>query len=171
MARQLRAEINGARAFHIGEMFTAIRDQLTSHRRCRLVIGRHLNRLDDGLDFLAEVFVGHTNHRHISDRFVHGEDVLGLLGVDVHPARDDHVRLAVSEIQEPILIDLADITERRPPVAEVRVGRLLLITVIFELSAALEVDRALIANAGLIAVVVTDVHDPRHREANGAGMS
>ena len=73
------------------------------------------------------------------------EHVLGLLRVDVHPARDDHVRLAVGQVQEAVGVDVADVAERRPALRVPRALRLLGVVVVLELAATLEVDRARLA--------------------------
>jgi hypothetical protein len=39
----------------------------------------------------AEICVRDADHGHVGDQRMHREEVLDLLGVDVHPARDDHV--------------------------------------------------------------------------------
>jgi hypothetical protein len=45
---------------------------------------------------------------------VAGQDVFGLLRVDVHAAGDDHVGLAVGEVKVAVLVEVADVTERPP---------------------------------------------------------
>jgi hypothetical protein len=77
-------------------------------------VGGHLDGVHHGLDLFAEVLVGHAEHGHVEHLGVHGEHVLGLLGVDVHAAGDDHVRLAVGEVEEAVLVDVADVAERAP---------------------------------------------------------
>ncbi len=99
-------------------MFLAVGDQLSSERRCRVVVGRHLDRLHDRLHLFAEVLVGDTDDGDVGDLRVHREDVLRFLRVHVHAARDDHVRLAVGEVEEAVLVDLADVAEGRPAVGE-----------------------------------------------------
>jgi hypothetical protein len=42
------------------------------------------------------------------------EHVLGLLRIDVHAARDDHVRLPVGQVQVAVLVEVPDVAERAP---------------------------------------------------------
>ena len=42
------------------------------------------------------------------------QHVLGLAGVDVHAARDDHVRHPVGQVHVAVVVDVADVAERHP---------------------------------------------------------
>ena len=63
--------------FEMGEVIAAERDQLGGSVGSG-VKARH--ELDDGLDFLAEVFVGDAEDRGVGDFGVGDEEVLALLG-------------------------------------------------------------------------------------------
>ena len=39
------------------------------------------------------------------------KNVLGFLWIDIHSTRNDHVRLAVSEVQELVVVEVADIAK------------------------------------------------------------
>src|ERR1700724_2696536 len=87
-------------------------DQLRLERRSCLA---HRDRSDDGLHFLAEFLVRYAEYGHVTHLWMQREHVLGFLGIDVHASADDHEILAVSEIQVPLLIDVPDIPNSRPP--------------------------------------------------------
>ena len=98
--------------------------------------------------------LGTPNTATSIDLRVRDEHVLGLLRVDVHAARDDHVRLAVGEVQEAVVVEVADVAERAPALAGgatplVFSGSLWYSNV----GAALEVDRAALAVRQLLAVL------------------
>ena len=91
------------------------------------------------------------------------EHVFDLLRVDVHAAADDHVSLAVGQVQVAVLVEVADIAERGPATGQLGIGRLLGSLVVLECAAAGEVHAADLAGAEVIAIVVADVQatDPR----------
>src|SRR5689334_2280316 len=76
--RQLVLEVDAARALEVGEVGAAERQQLLLQRRTRLDA---VDDLDDGLDLLAEVLVGHADDRRVHHLGVRDEQVLGLLRV------------------------------------------------------------------------------------------
>src|SRR5215213_2470092 len=86
--RELVDEVNGARALEGGQVGAAEREELLLELRSG---GDSLHHLDDGLDLFAEVLVGHADDRCVEHLGMGDQQVLGLLGIDVHPARDDHV--------------------------------------------------------------------------------
>src|SRR5690606_8338266 len=90
-ARQLRDEVDRARALVVRDVIAAEADQLLGELGAGLVAG---GRHHDGLHLLAEIVVGHADHGDVVHLRVRDEVALGLLRVDVHAARDDHVRLA-----------------------------------------------------------------------------
>ena len=65
----------------------------------RVVAGDTRQRLHDRLDLLAHLVVGDAEHRDVGDLRVLVDATLDLGRVDVDPARDDHVALAVAEEQ------------------------------------------------------------------------
>ena len=97
------------------------------------------------------------------------QDVLRLLWVYVHATRDDHVRLAIGEVQEVVGVEVADIAERAPWLAGVTGSlRLLCIVVVLELGAALEVDRPGFALWQLVTFVAANVQHAPDWTADGA---
>ena len=102
----------------------------------------HVVRLHHGLDLFAHLLVRHAEHRDVGDRGMGDQHVLGLLRVDVHAARDDHVALAVGEIQKTFGVEIADVAERRPALVVVGLLRLLGIVVIGESGRVGEINRA-----------------------------
>ena len=73
--------------------------------------GLHLRgRLHDTFHDFAQVLVGNTDHGSVVNRRVGDQEVLGLLGVDVRSPRDDHVGLAIREVEVPIVIEISDVT-------------------------------------------------------------
>ena len=45
---------------------------------------------------------------------MHDQCVLDLLGIDVDATGDDHERLAIGEVQEALVVEVANVAERRP---------------------------------------------------------
>ena len=83
-------------------------------------------------DRLAHLGVGNADDRDVGDRGVHHQHVLDLARVDVHAARDDHVRDPVGEVEVALGVEPADVAERRPAaVVEGRRG-LLAVAVVLE---------------------------------------
>ena len=100
-----------ARALDVGQVLAAERDQLALEVGAGVV---HVHRLHDGLDLFAEVVVGDAEHGDVHHLRVGDEQVLGFLRIDVHAAADDHERLAVGQEQEAVVVEVADVAERRP---------------------------------------------------------
>ena len=70
--------------------------------------------LHDRVHALAPLVVGDAEHRgveHLRVRVEHGFD---LGGIDVHAARDDHVLLAVADVDEAFVVDVRDVADRLP---------------------------------------------------------
>src|SRR5580692_4650267 len=61
---ELAGEVDRPGAFEVGEVLTAERDQLRGGVRSGVGAG---HELDDGFDFLAEVFVGDAEDRGVGD--------------------------------------------------------------------------------------------------------
>jgi len=108
----------------------------------------HVVRLHHGLDLFAHLLVRHPEHRDVGDIVVRDQHVLGLLWVDVHAARNDHVGLAVGEIEKAFGVEIADVAERRPAPDVVGALRLLRIVVIGEHRRIGEIDRVPICPVG-----------------------
>ena len=81
---ELGGEVDRPGAFEVGEVLAAERDQLGGDLRSGVGAG---HELDDGLDFLAEVFVGDAEDGGVGDLGVGDEEVLAFLGIDVDAAR------------------------------------------------------------------------------------
>ena len=79
--------------------------------------GDSRRRLHNGLDLLPHLGIGHPDHRHISDLRMQGQRVLHLLGVDVHPTRDDHEILPIGEVKVTLVIDVPEVPDGVPAVA------------------------------------------------------
>jgi len=62
---------------------------------------RRPGRLDDRLDLFAQSALG-SEDRCVADLGMHEQHALDLGRVDVRPARDDHVGLAVAEEEEAV---------------------------------------------------------------------
>ena len=80
--------------------------------------------LDDRLDLLAELGMGHADHGGVEHLGVGDEAVLDLDAVDVLAAADDHVLLAVGDEEVAVGVDLADVAGVEPAVADRLGGRL-----------------------------------------------
>ena len=92
--------------------------------------------------------LGTPNTAHVDHLGVDDQQVLGLLRVDVHAAGDDHVRLAVGEVEVAVLVDVADVAERRPAAARCAISAVFFGSLWYSnWRAAGEVDRARLAAA------------------------
>ena len=107
------------------------------------------DKLDDGLDLLAELLVGHAEHRRVGHLGVGDQQVLGLLRIDVHAAGDDHVGLAVGQVQVALGVDIAHVAQRRPALGVGAAGGLGGVVVVRERTAVGEVDGAALAGRQL----------------------
>ena len=131
-----------------------MREQLGLDRRRRAIGG---DELDDGLDLLAELVVRDPEHGGVGHRRMRDEHVLGLLRIDVDAARDDHVRLAVGEVEIALLVQVADVADRGPPALVARCGRLLRVVVVLERPAALRPHHPRPPRRELAPILVEDV--------------
>ncbi len=167
-AGQLGLEIDRARHLLAREVGAAIGDQFVCQRLARL-IARH--GLDHGLHLLAEIGVGHAEHRGIGDLGMRDQQVLALLRVDVHAAGDDHERRAVGEMEIAVLIEVADVADgAHAAVRRAGLLRLLRIVEVLERGAGLEPDGAGRAARTLLEVGIEDVQLAEQHAADGAGM-
>ena len=166
MARQLGFEVDRLRALDVREVLPAIGDQGLLELGAGVA---HVARLHHRFDLLAELLVGHAQHCAVSHLRVVDQHVLGLLRVDVHPARDDHVGLAVGQVQVTLGVDIADITERGPAQRMGRARSLGRIVVVLEGPAIGEVDRAaLTLRQQRARLVVADLQLADHRATDRA---
>src|SRR5580698_1456262 len=148
MARQLALEIDRARAFDRRQALAAIGDELGGELWPDL---RPVGGLHHRLHLFAELLVGHADDGDVGDLRVRDEQVLGLLRIDVHAARDDHERLAVGEIEIALGVEPAYVAQRRPVfvLGMARLLRLLRIVVIMEARSTREIDDAFLARGHL----------------------
>ena len=78
---------------------------------------------------LAPVRIGHADHRDFAHRRVLRHRLLDFAAVDVLAARDDHVLLAVDEVQVALVVDVADVAGVHPAVAQRLRGRIRVVPV------------------------------------------
>ena len=69
---------------------------------------------DRGTDLLAEALVRDAEHGGLGHRGVLVDDLLDLAGVDVEPAADDQVLLAVHDGEVAVGVDGADVAGGEP---------------------------------------------------------
>jgi hypothetical protein len=123
-------------------------------------------------DRFAPLVVRHADRRDIADGGVLDEDGVDRGLVDVHAAGDDHVRGAIGEEQVPVVVQVADVSQREV-VAPVRRGGLHRVVVVLEplsRESGLDVDESDLAARQLLPVLVADPHlIVRSRFADGAG--
>src|ERR1700735_2715950 len=86
------------------------------HKKCADVTGadRGARRcFDHGHQCLAEIVVGYSKHRAVSDTGTLHQRLLDFRGIDIDTAADDHVRTAIAKIQTVVLqvSDIADADE------------------------------------------------------------
>jgi len=68
-------------------------------------------RVDVGGDRLAELLVGYAEHGDVTDAVEFEQARLDFGRIDVHSARNDHVRAAVVEVEETVVIEVADVAD------------------------------------------------------------
>jgi hypothetical protein len=66
----------------------------------------------------APLLVPGADHGDVRDRRVSGQHVLDLGAVDVLPARDDHVLLAVDDVQEAFVVGADQVAGVEPAAGE-----------------------------------------------------
>src|SRR5262249_17037057 len=69
---------------------------------------------DTGSRRLAPLIVGHAHHRHLEDLGMLCEHALDLGRIDVLAAADDHVVLAIDQMQEALLAGVAHVAAGLP---------------------------------------------------------
>src|SRR4051794_11175327 len=69
-----------------------------------------LAQLDRGANLFTPLEVWHAKHRDVDDSWVPAQRVFDLGGIDVYAARDDHVFLAIDNVQKVVVIEATDIT-------------------------------------------------------------
>src|SRR6266699_950974 len=174
--RHVGHEVDGPRALEVRDPGPAVLDQLAGQ------VGPgagQVGGLPHGLHLLAQVLVRDADHGHVEHGGMSGEQVLGLLGVDVDAARDDHVALAVGEVQVSVGVDMADVPDGAGAVldgaggaaAGAALGGLDRIGEVRERGRAAEPDRAVGAGRALLPLVVEDEQLTEHGAADRAGMS
>ena len=149
------------------EVIATKRQQLALERRAA-VLPAH--RLHDALHLFTHFLVGDAEHRDVEHLGVGDQQVLGLLGIDVHAAGHDHEVAPIGEVQVALVVDVAHVADRRPSLLVVRRRGLLRVLVVLERRrpfARLEPHDARFADGELGAVFVADVNDvtawPPHR--------
>src|SRR5579863_415587 len=167
-ARQLRLEIDRARAFQVGQTLAAKGDQFGLRLRPRRD-ARH--ELDDRFHLLAHLLVWNPEHRGVGDLRMGDEQVLAFLRIDVDAAGNDHERGAVGEVEIALLVDMADVAEgAHRAVGRVHFGGPDGIVEIFEGRGGPEPDLAGLARRNLAHFVVENVKLAERRFADRARM-
>ena len=113
-------------------------------------------RLDHRLHLLAPVRVRDAEDRGVADLRVREQHALDLGRVDVDPARDDHVVLAIAQEQVFLVVEVADVADGEEARAAVLLG-LLLVALVLEIGRAeLDVDGARGTRRAVLALLVED---------------
>ena len=121
-------------------MLAAEGHQFVGDVRARPKLGHQLNH---GLDLLAQILVRRSEHGGVGDLGMGDQEVLAFLRIDVDAAGDDHERGAVGEVDEALLVDMADVADgAHRPVGRVRLRGLIRIVEIFERRSGLEPELA-----------------------------
>ena len=108
VAGQFSDEVDGLRPLHFREPADQTRQDVRGQR----VAGLHPGgRLHHCLDLLAPLLVGDSEHRDVGDLRVHDDLGLDFGRVDVRSARDDHVGLAVAQVEEAVVGQVADVAD------------------------------------------------------------
>ena len=140
----------------------------------RVLGGEAAAQLDDGVHPLAPLVVGDPEHGRVGHGRVLAQRLLDLDRVDVHAARDDHVRGPVREVDEAVGVDVADVAEGVGARTPERRRRLRLVAVVVEdlLDARVAAPQHAVGpHRELVAALVGHDHlVARDRSAHGAGV-
>src|SRR3984893_14428294 len=165
VARELVDELDHTGTLVVGEVVSTPGDQAVGAER------RPRARLHDGVEDLAPALVGHAENGAVHHVGMLVEGILDLARIDVHTTRNDHVALAVGEVEVAVVVQVACVTDGEPPAA-MRGRRLLGIVVVLEARRGRPgVDRADLPRRQRPAVVVEDLElVPGERLADAAGV-
>src|SRR5262249_52133416 len=143
--------------------------------RAHVVDGERLARpeLDCGVHALAPLVVGHAEHGRVLDHRVTVERVLDLGRIDVHATGDDHVALAIADVDEALRVHVGHVADGEPVAADGVPRRLgILVVLVEDARIAAHVELAGLAGRHGPAVVVQDGElDALWRPAARAGLS
>ena len=70
------------------------------------------HRLNHGFDFFTEIDIGYPKYCCIGDLWMCNQQIFGFLGLDVNAAGDDHECRAIRQVEEPVPIQVTNITHR-----------------------------------------------------------
>src|SRR3954462_6960201 len=73
---------------------------------------------DKGCDFFAVKLIGHTDSRGCGDSLMLEKNFVYLARVDVLAAADNHVGLAINDIEETIRVSVSNIVCVKPTIAK-----------------------------------------------------
>ena len=125
-------------------------------------------QLDHRLHRLAPLLVGHADHGAVLHRRVAPDHPLDLDGEDVEPARDDHVLLAVHDVDEAVVVLVADVAGVVPAMGADRRAALRVVEIAEGDEGAAHHDLAPFAGGQQIAVVVHHLDLDEDRRAAAA---
>src|SRR5580692_9592175 len=106
VARELGDVVDGPRQLELCDPAVEEAEQLRGQLGAR---GDPPRRLHHRLDLLAPLLVGDAEDSDVVDRRVARQLRLDLGRVDVDPARDDHVALAVAQVEVAVGVEVADV--------------------------------------------------------------
>ena len=115
-------------------------------------IGEH----DDRDRLLAPALVAHADHRDFAHLRQLVDHALDLGGGDVLAAGDDHVLLAVGQVQEAVLVEIADVAGTEPVAEEGGRGFFRILPVALRDFRPAQADLAILAGGKAVAGIVAD---------------
>src|SRR5918994_6958886 len=152
VARQLVDEGDLPRALVVREVLGAERLELVA-----LDVGVGLAH-DKGGDVLTEHVVRYADDRGLAHRRVFEDHALDVSRVHVVPAADDEVLLASDEVEEPVVVEVAEVSTAQPTVTRPRarcgVGVLVVLTLTTRQA---RQELAHLVGCALVVVVVDDL--------------
>jgi hypothetical protein len=111
VARQGGDDVDAARHLVAGNAFAQfVADGLGIERGA--AFGHHLRR-----QRLAEFIVGNADHGAVGNAGQGDQHMFDLRRVDVHAARDHHVRGAIADVEEAFLVEVAHVADADQTVA------------------------------------------------------
>ena len=108
MPRHVHNEIKTLRRFVASQMFPTESRKRLGQGRINRCTGHQLNGC---FDFFPKLLIGNAEDRNILHQGMGCQHPFDFRRIDINAARDNHVDLAVTQIQIPVFIEITDIAK------------------------------------------------------------